>query len=648
MMALVIAMVMIISAMSLTAFAEDGDPTGSITVKPSSTVTLANKTLKAYKILDATYGEATGTPAKQPIAYSIPTVMRSFFDSYFGTAEGVTPAKTATELAAEAGKTLDVYVTDIMSAWNDNAQEIKNFEYAALAAAKTAGIEPTTGAKDGDNVKFSGLAAGYYVIEDEGTATPLSALMLDTVTDANVDIVLKASDESKKEIMTADELVNSKANELGIGRTVNYKITQKVPDTTGYDYYYYMINDTLSNGLTFDPNSVVVKVGDTTLVKDTDYYLYADKTADAAVLGTKTFIVAFKDVVADIVARKYAAGDTITVTYNATVNSNAVVGVDPNNNKANITYSNNPDKDGKGDFEGHPGIPANDDNHPTGEGPDKWTDTYSEKITILKKDGTTDEALPGVEFTLTGSSKDAVFNAEEVFEVDPTGEYWLLKNGTYTKTAPSTEPTLQETTRDAGWVEVGATETVAAGVPVRVVGSKTYRPFVKETDSAKTHYVIIETNTGDYTSTTTKYKKITKTADAAESYSVSRTGKTGDDGKLDFSQLGAGTYTLSENGVLAGYNAIPDITFTLNCQLPAVADVIAGTEKATWTITDVTPSNVSFVAQTDGTFQITIKNNKGTELPSTGGIGTTIFYVVGAILVIGAGVILITKRRMDA
>ncbi|SDL31159.1 LPXTG-motif cell wall anchor domain-containing protein [Sarcina sp. DSM 11001] len=45
---------------------------------------------------------------------------------------------------------------------------------------------------------------------------------------------------------------------------------------------------------------------------------------------------------------------------------------------------------------------------------------------------------------------------------------------------------------------------------------------------------------------------------------------------------------------------------------------------------------------------IEIVNQQGTELPSTGGIGTTIFYVVGAILVIGAGVVLITRRRMDA
>ena len=45
---------------------------------------------------------------------------------------------------------------------------------------------------------------------------------------------------------------------------------------------------------------------------------------------------------------------------------------------------------------------------------------------------------------------------------------------------------------------------------------------------------------------------------------------------------------------------------------------------------------------------VEVINNKGTELPSTGGIGTTIFYVIGAILVIGAGILLVTRRRMSA
>jgi len=52
-------------------------------------------------------------------------------------------------------------------------------------------------------------------------------------------------------------------------------------------------------------------------------------------------------------------------------------------------------------------------------------------------------------------------------------------------------------------------------------------------------------------------------------------------------------------------------------------------------------------ANTDNTLEITIENNKGSVLPSTGGIGTTIFYVVGSILVVAAGVLLITKKRMS-
>ena len=43
-----------------------------------------------------------------------------------------------------------------------------------------------------------------------------------------------------------------------------------------------------------------------------------------------------------------------------------------------------------------------------------------------------------------------------------------------------------------------------------------------------------------------------------------------------------------------------------------------------------------------------VKNESGAVLPSTGGIGTTIFYILGAILVLGAGIVLVTRRRMSA
>lgn len=94
-------------------------------------------------------------------------------------------------------------------------------------------------------------------------------------------------------------------------------------------------------------------------------------------------------------------------------------------------------------------------------------------------------------------------------------------------------------------------------------------------------------------------------------------------GDLDgeFTGLSNGTYTLVEKTVPTGYNKAADYTFTVKDK-------------------DISQANLE---------QSTIVvNNKGAELPSTGGIGTTIFYVVGAMLVLGAGVLLVTRRRMSA
>lgn len=69
-----------------------------------------------------------------------------------------------------------------------------------------------------------------------------------------------------------------------------------------------------------------------------------------------------------------------------------------------------------------------------------------------------------------------------------------------------------------------------------------------------------------------------------------------------------------------------------------VTDTQSDTNKATVTITD---NNIVI-----GSAQVVV-NKAGQELPETGGMGTTIFYMVGAILVVGAGVVLITRRRME-
>ena len=88
-----------------------------------------------------------------------------------------------------------------------------------------------------------------------------------------------------------------------------------------------------------------------------------------------------------------------------------------------------------------------------------------------------------------------------------------------------------------------------------------------------------------------------------------------------FTGLANGTYTLVEKTVPAGYNKAADQNFT-------VAEH------------DYSATNLEQTAQ--------VINTAGSVLPSTGGIGTTIFYIIGAILVIGAGVVLVTRRRMNA
>ena len=60
---------------------------------------------------------------------------------------------------------------------------------------------------------------------------------------------------------------------------------------------------------------------------------------------------------------------------------------------------------------------------------------------------------------------------------------------------------------------------------------------------------------------------------------------------------------------------------------------------------NVLAAEISIEVNADNTFEAAIENNSGAELPSTGGIGTTIFYVAGAILVIGAGVLLVSRKK---
>ena len=99
---------------------------------------------------------------------------------------------------------------------------------------------------------------------------------------------------------------------------------------------------------------------------------------------------------------------------------------------------------------------------------------------------------------------------------------------------------------------------------------------------------------------------------------------TGENGKIEIDGLDADTYYLRETQAPAGYNKLADD------QAVTITGATTVDGKLTYT---------TVVAK--------INNQSGTELPSTGGIGTTLFYVVGGVLVVGAAVLLVTKKRME-
>ena len=99
------------------------------------------------------------------------------------------------------------------------------------------------------------------------------------------------------------------------------------------------------------------------------------------------------------------------------------------------------------------------------------------------------------------------------------------------------------------------------------------------------------------------------------------------------------TYYLYETKSPAGYNLLSEpVSFKITAQYNADGSALA-TGSPTVTVGSGEPST---------TLTANVVNQSGAELPSTGGIGTTIFYVLGGLLVVGAGVLLVTRKRMNS
>ncbi len=110
---------------------------------------------------------------------------------------------------------------------------------------------------------------------------------------------------------------------------------------------------------------------------------------------------------------------------------------------------------------------------------------------------------------------------------------------------------------------------------------------------------------------------------------------TGETGALVINGLADGTYYLTETKAPRGYNLLRE-----------PVKVTIGHKDADGKLTET--SFVGNQTETDTSGLVKVENNAGTELPSTGGIGTTVFYVLGSAMALGAVILLVTKKRMAA
>ena len=106
-----------------------------------------------------------------------------------------------------------------------------------------------------------------------------------------------------------------------------------------------------------------------------------------------------------------------------------------------------------------------------------------------------------------------------------------------------------------------------------------------------------------------------------------------------FSGLDDGEYRLSETKTPRGYNTAKPVEFTITASHSVEAEEPI--------LIDLNCTGDGITVNQNKQIHATVYNYRGNTLPSTGGMGTTVFYVLGSILAVGAAILLVSKKRMN-
>lgn len=400
----------LVLAMAVPAFAVTNATKGSITISK----TVKDETYTIYRMfkLDSYNAESN--------TYSY--TVESDWEGFFKTGAGGNYI------------TLDGQNHPTWTAADENdSTTVAAFAKAALAWAKQKGIQSAgTQEGNGSSITFSNLDLGYYLVDSS-----LGALCgLNTT---NPDATIKEKNEKpeiKKEVQTSAGDWSSE-NNAKIGDTVEYKVEIKVADGAQK----YTVTDTMSKGLTFNNSSLKVTANDAVT---TDYTLTPTTNGFTLVLP-ETYVSTL------------TKGTTIIVTYNATLNKDAVIDGDGNANEVKLSYGNHQNT-----------VPS------------KVT-TKSYQFDLVKVDGTTNKLLDGAEFELAdGETKLS-------FVKDTAGNYRVAAAGEDGATTTITVKNGKVNIYGLAGKTYTLTETKAPDGYNKLVTSET----VNLADGSKTHATIV-------------------------------------------------------------------------------------------------------------------------------------------------------------
>lgn len=235
------------------------------------------------------------------------------------------------EGASVGGKVSEDVLNQLAAVVNDSdAKKLEVIEkYADLDNKEFATVTHSNSAK---------VAPGYYLFKDTTTTAENEVYITEVVGD----VTIKAKNSNvpgfEKKLKDKNDTTDNNFSDWqdvadhDIGDVIPFKLEGTVPaDYTEYTSYYFAFHDEEEAGLTFDPDSVKVYVGD------------AEITTGFEVKTTTTDGCSFEVVFSDLkTIDAVQAGSKIRVEYTSTLNPNAVIGGNGNLNKAKLEYSNNP------------------------------------------------------------------------------------------------------------------------------------------------------------------------------------------------------------------------------------------------------------------------------------------------------------------